>query len=206
MSTMLVIRYSKTDGAEYISHLDTLRHLQKILKRAKIKVEYSKGYNPHMLIYMSAPLGVGIKSMAEYALIETDCDAQEFITLFNNFAPSGFKCIAAVNTLKKVNLQADMNSAEYFIGGVNNFDADKILSSDTFKVIDKKGEEKEVRDRILNVKTVDNGLIATLSFGNATLRPDVFANKLIEMFGGESLDITKLNAFIDGVKVEDTLK
>lgn len=61
---MLVIRYSKRDGAEFISHLDTLRHLQKIFIRGKIPVKYSQGYNPHMLLYMSAPLGVGIKSNA----------------------------------------------------------------------------------------------------------------------------------------------
>lgn len=202
---MLVIRYSKTDGAEFISHLDTLRHLQKILIRAKVRVEYSKGYNPHMLIYMSAPLGVGIASKAEYCAIETDCNAEDFTEAFNKCAPSGFKCIGAVNTNKKVNLQADMDSAEYLIEGVNDFDISKIFEMKEFIVLDKKGEPKDVRDRILDLKKCDNGLIATLSFGNNTLRPDVFGNKLIELFGGSDLTVTKLNAFINGVKTEDAV-
>lgn len=199
---MLVFRYSKLDGAEFISHLDTLRHLQKIIIRAKIPMEYSKGYNPHMLIYLSAPLGVGIKSMAEYCAVETNADAQDFLTKFNKFAPNGFRCLTCFTTEKKVNLQAQMNSAEYLIEGVNDFDIQSVLDKTEFLVTDKRGEVKDVRDRILDLKKADNGLIATLSFGNSTLRPDVFGEKLIELFGGDDLDVTKLNAFIDGKKVE----
>lgn len=202
---MLVIRYSKTDGAEFISHLDTLRHLQKILIRAKIPVGYSKGYNPHISMYMSAPLGVGITSRAEYCAIETEFPAGKFIELFNRYAPSGFKCLFAVNTRKKVNLQADMNSAEYLIEGVNDFDFDEVLNEKEFFVPDKKGGQKNVRDRILNLKKCDNGLIALLSFGNNTLRPDVFGNKLIELYGGSDLTVVKLNAFINGVKPEEAV-
>lgn len=200
---MLVFRYSKLDGAEFISHLDTLRHLQKILIRAKIPVEYSKGFNPHMLVYLSAPLGVGIKSQAEYCAVETDFPAEEFVTLFNENAPSGFRCLGAINSSKKVNLQAQMNSAEYLIEGVNDFDIQSVLSEKEFYCIDKRGEEKEVRDRILDLKKADNGLIAILSFGNSTLRPDVFGEKLISLFGGDDLEVKKLNAFVDGLPPEE---
>lgn len=203
---MLVFRYSKLDGAEFISHLDTLRHLQKILIRAKIPVEYSKGYNPHMLIYLSAPLGVGVKSRAEYCAVETDFNAKEFITLFNKNAPAGFRCISAINSTKKVNLQAQMDSAEYLIQGVNDFDLEKVLSEKEFFVTDKRGDKKEVRDRILALKKTDNGLIALLSFGNSTLRPDVLGERLIELFGGENLEVEKLNAFILGVKPEEAYR
>lgn len=203
---MLVFRYSKLDGAEFISHLDTLRHLQKILIRAKIPVEYSKGYNPHMLIYLSAPLGVGVKSRAEYCAVETDFNAEEFIDLFNKNAPAGFRCISAINSTKKVNLQAQMDSAEYLIQGVNDFDLEKVLGEKEFFVTDKRGENKEVRDRILNLKKTDNGLIALLSFGNSTLRPDVLGERLIELFGGENLEVEKLNAFIIGVKPEEAYR
>lgn len=200
---MLVLRYAKEEGAEYISHLDTLRHLQKILIRAKIPVEYSKGYNPHMLLYMSAPLGVGIKSQAEYFAVETNFDGNDFPELFNKYCPSGFKCLCAVKTQKKVNLQADMDSAEYLITGINDFDVAEFLSLKEFKVLDKRGEEKEVRERVLDLKKSDNGLIATLSFGNFTLRPDVFGEALAKIYGGEVKDVLKLNAFIRGVKVEE---
>lgn len=200
---MLVFRYSKSGGAEFISHLDTLRHLQKILIRAKIPVEYSKGYNPHMLVYLSAPLGVGITSLAEYCAVETNFPAEKFIDLFNENAPLGFRCTAALNTDKKVNLQAMMDSAEYLIKGVNRFDVKEVLDKTAFYATDKRGEVKDVRDRILDLKWCDNGLIALLSFGNSTLRPDVMGDALIEEYGGNDLDVEKLNAFIGGSLPED---
>ncbi len=202
---MLVFRYAKENGAEFISHLDTLRHLQKIVIRAKIPCEYSKGFNPHMQIFMSAPLGVGIKSRAEYCVLETNIDGESFKELFNKFSPRGFECITAFSTKTRPNIQAQMDSAEYLIKGINSFDVNEVLSKDEFFITDKKGEQKEVRNRILDLKNTDNGLIATLSFGNLTLRPDVLAQKLLETFGGENVDIVKTNAFIEKKTVEEAL-
>ena len=112
---MLVVKYAKSDGAQFISHLDTLRHLQKTIIRSKISVEYSKGFNPHMLIFMSAPIGVGLISEAEYFFLETSERADGFISLFNKFCPGGFKALYAVEVKKNPNLQAIIDSAEYFI-------------------------------------------------------------------------------------------
>lgn len=202
---MLVIRYSKTDCAEFISHLDTMRHLQKTIVRGKIPMEYSKGFNPHMLLFMSAPLGVGIKSLAEYCVVETTMDAKDFKNRFNQYAPFGFKCMCAVQVSKRPNIQADMNSAEYLIEGINKFDVHKVLDQQEFLVTDKRGDLKEVRNKILDLKFVDNGLIALLSFGNNTLRPDVLGEALVKLFGGNITNITKTNAFINGVCVEEAV-
>lgn len=203
---MLVIRYSKRDGAEFISHLDTLRHLQKIFIRAKIPVKYSQGYNPHMLLYMSAPLGVGITSEAEYLVAETDYPAEEFIKAFNATAPSGIKCLWAINCVKKPNLQALMDSAEYCLSGINAFDVQELLNKESIFAIDKRGEQKEIRDKILSLKFIDNRLIARLSFGNTTLRPDVLSQKLIELYGGEDVEILKTRCFIGEKTVEEWLQ
>ena len=88
---MIIFRYSKLGGAEYISHLDTLRHIGKTLIRAKISVEYSQGFNPHMQIYLSPPVFVGLKSRSEYCLVETDEKAQSFIEKFNRYSPKNIK-------------------------------------------------------------------------------------------------------------------
>ncbi len=203
---MLVIKYSKRDGAEFISHLDTLRHLQKIFIRAKIPVKYSQGYNPHMLLYMSAPLGVGIKSDAEYLVAETDYPAKDFIDAFNNNAPRGIKCLWAINCAKKPNLQALMDGAEYQINGINPFDTEEFMAKTSILATDKRGEQKEIRDKILDLKFTDNGLIARLSFGNTTLRPDVLGEKLVSLYGGEDIDVLKTRCFIKDKTVEGWLQ
>ena len=69
---MILVKYSKLHGAEFISHLDTLRHLGKIIRRMGINVKYSQGFNPHLLIFMSSPIPLGMKSESEYCLIDTD--------------------------------------------------------------------------------------------------------------------------------------
>ena len=159
-----------------------------------------------MLLYMSAPLGVGIKSDAEYLVAETDYPAKDFIDAFNNNAPRGIKCLWAINCAKKPNLQALMDGAEYQINGVNHFDTQEFLAKTSIMATDKRGEQKEIRDKILDLKFTDNGLIARLSFGNTTLRPDVLGEKLVALYGGEDLDVLKTRCFIKDKTVEGWLQ
>ena len=196
---MLVVRYSKTDGAEFIPHLDTLRHLQKTIIRSKMHVEYSKGFNPHMLIFMSAPIGVGLTSKSEYFFLETDEKPESFIEKFNAFCPGGFKAVFACEVRKNPNLQAIIDGARYFIEcDISNDIIDKVLETEEYIVVDKRGKEVEVRSRIISLKKVDNGIIAVLSFGNDTLRADIFAQSLSEKYGVNCGDIIKEECFIKG--------
>ena len=159
-----------------------------------------------MLLYMSAPLGVGIKSDAEYLVAETDYPAKDFIVAFNNNAPRGIKCLWAINCAKKPNLQALMDGAEYQISGINHFDTQTLLAEASIMATDKRGEQKEIRDKILDLKFTDNGLIARLSFGNTTLRPDVLGEKLVSLYGGEDIDVLKTRCFIKDKTVEGWLQ
>ena len=125
---MIVFRYTKTDGAEFISHLDTLRHLNKTFLRGNVGVKMSQGFHPHMLIFMSSPIGVGLKSAAEYCTVDTDMSPDEFREAFNRASPKGIKCIEAYYTPKNINLASVITRARYYIEGLNGFDAGEILS------------------------------------------------------------------------------
>ncbi|MBP5308978.1 MAG: DUF2344 domain-containing protein [Clostridia bacterium] len=204
---MIVFRYTKTEGAEFISHLDTLRHLNKTFIRANIAVKTSQGFHPHMLVFMSSPIGVGLKSLAEYCTVDTDTSPEEFYTAFNAASPKGIKCVGAYYSEKNVNLASVITSAKYIIGGVNAFNAEEVLKAERFFVVNKRGEEKEVRDKIISVVPVENGIEAVLAAGNASLRPDVFASALKERYGGGHVKIIKTEAYIEGGKsVESLLK
>ncbi len=204
---MIVFKYSKQNGAEFISHLDTLRHINKTLIRAKIAVEKSQGFNPHLKIFMSAPIAVGCITKAEFCFVETSVSASEFKELFNKFCPSGFKCENAVSVTKNPNLASVIDSCEYELeGDFSNVDLTEILNAQTFVITDKKGVEKDVRDRIVSLKIDSGKLIAVFSFGNATLRPDLFAFALEKKYGSKIAKITKTKAFCKGLLVEDFLK
>lgn len=202
---MLVIRYSKSGGAEFISHLDALRHLQKTIIRAKIPVGYSKGFNPHMLLFMSSPIWAGLISYAEYFFVETQTPADEFSERFNRFCPRGFKCERAIEVEKNPNLAAVIDSASFEIEGVPAIDTQKILSSGEFFITDKKGERKNVRDKIKSLEWKNGNLFCVLSAGNSPLRADVFAAELERIFSFSAGDIIKIEAFIKGVPVDEAL-
>lgn len=194
---MIVFEYSKTNGAEYITHLDMLRHINKTLRRAGISVKSSNGFNPHLLIYMSSPIFCGLQSLCEYCAVETDCEADFFRENFNRFAPSGINCINAYKTEEKVNLANDIKYAKYAITGLKTVNIEQILNSAEFFVTDKRGTEREVRDRIVDLKYDGETLIALLKFGNITLRADLFCEKLKQLYGGEHITIIKTDCYTD---------
>ena len=61
MFLMIDIRifFEKSDKIKYISHLDLNRAFQRALKRAKLPVWHTEGFNPHLYLVFSNPLSVG---------------------------------------------------------------------------------------------------------------------------------------------------
>ena len=203
---MLVVRYSKSGGAEFISHLDTLRHLQKIIIRAKIPVGYSKGYNPHMLIFMSSPIWAGLASKAEYFFVETDMGADEFKERFNRNCPRGFKCESAKEVAKNPNLAAVIDGARFTVENVPTFDTEIITGEKDFFITDKKGERKNVRDKIKALYFEGGKLVCYLAAGNSPLRADLFVAEIEKRFGFIAGDVVKTDAFIGWEPVEDAVR
>ncbi len=203
---MILFKFTKTGGAEFLAHLDILRHIGRTMRRAGIKVALSQGFNPHMLVYMSAPMGIGIPSLAEYCQIDTEEDPTSFIQKFNEFAPNGLTCVGAWTTKGKVGVASDIVKAEYVIKGVNKFDAEELLSREDFIITKKDGTEKNVRELVYSVEWEKDSLRAVIGFGNG-LRIEKFTDKLLELYGGGEITAIKtrgLNAqgkdFEDGIR------
>lgn len=202
---MLIMRYKKYLQAEYISHLDTLRHIVKTLKRAKIEVEYSKGFNPHALIYLSSPIYVGLESDAEYCLIETDMPQDQFKEKFNAFSPKGIKCVKAFSVTKKHKIAGLIDSAKYSFTFKNDLSGEeKILETKSIELVAKNGKTVDIRPLIYDIKVEKNVLYANLAFGNTMLRADVFSEYLNSVFGEKPYE-KKLEAYIQGKLPEDIL-
>ncbi len=207
MQSMIVFRYSKLNGAEFFSHLDTLRHIQKTMIRAGIEVNRSLGFAKRMNIFMSSPIGVGQRSQAEYCLVDTEAvSAEEFMQKFNLYAPKYIRCLKAFTVSKKCNLAAIIDGATYHITGVNKFDVKTVMEAQTFFITAKDGKEKDVKEKIFNLKFEGDVLVATLASGNETLRADLFTEKLLSIYGGENADVLKVCSYIKGQPVDDVLE
>lgn len=62
----LRLQITKESGIRFISHLEYLKTLEKAIRRARIPVAYSQGFNPHMKFSLASALSVGVTSRAEF--------------------------------------------------------------------------------------------------------------------------------------------
>lgn len=93
-----LIKFSKESNIKFISHLDLMRTIQKIIKRAALPIEYSKGFNPHMTISIAQPLSVGVYSSGEYmdVVLKEEIDEDEIKERLRNNVPSGVKILEVI--------------------------------------------------------------------------------------------------------------
>ena len=98
MKVRYLIKFSKEKDIKFVSHLDLLRTIQRVVRRTALPVVYSKGYNPHMSTALAQPLSVGMYSMGEYMDIVFSENIEEghIIEAFNKNAPAGVKLLDAV--------------------------------------------------------------------------------------------------------------
>jgi len=66
--TVIPIRakFFKVGSLQYISHLDLMRTITRILVRTGIPAWYSQGYNPRLKLTFALPLSIGTQSECEY--------------------------------------------------------------------------------------------------------------------------------------------
>lgn len=62
----LRVKFKKVGDLAYISHLDLVRTMMKILVRAHLPLYYSEGFNPKPRLAFAAPLSLGTESLCEY--------------------------------------------------------------------------------------------------------------------------------------------
>jgi len=64
------IRYAKKGLLRFVSHLDTLRMMHRLLRMSELPIVYTQGYNKHPKIQFGPPLSVGIEGSNELLDIE----------------------------------------------------------------------------------------------------------------------------------------
>jgi len=114
----LRLQFSKGESVRYISHLDLARVFERAIRRAKLPVAMSEGFNPHMKVAYASALSVGVTSDCEYMDIELreDASAEEMAAALKQQLPAGLK-LAEYRLLKQVPkaLMAVVNLADYVI-------------------------------------------------------------------------------------------
>lgn len=142
-----LIKFTKDAEIKFIAHLDLMRTIQKVVRRAEVPIEYSKGFNPHMALSLAQPLSVGVYSEGEYLdvnLVE-DMEVEKLKELLNEHSARGIKFLEAskspvIHNVKRVpQAMALIDAASYTI---------------KIKYNDLANTEKEVEE-LLNKESID---------------------------------------------------
>lgn len=103
MKVRYVIKFTKEASVKFISHLDLMRTIQRVIRRSDLPMEYSKGFNPHMALSIAQPLSVGVYSDSEYmdiVLVE-ELEEKEIIDRLNAKTAAGIKFLTAIKVINK---------------------------------------------------------------------------------------------------------
>lgn len=137
-------RFVKGSTLRFISHLDLVRVFHRAVRRARLPIEFSKGYNPHPKISFGSALAVGCTSEAEFVDFELtdEVSPKEFIKRLNDALPYGIKVLEAKEVPKNTpSLMSKINTAIYCIA----LELPKGLSS---------SEVKQRIKRFMELKTI----------------------------------------------------
>ncbi len=86
--------FTKTGEASYISHLDLQRVMGRAMRRAKLPVWYSKGFNPHIYMTFALPLSLGQESLVEsvdFRSEEENLDFEAMAKALSDALPRGIE-------------------------------------------------------------------------------------------------------------------
>lgn len=213
MKVRYLVKYSKDSEIKFISHLDLMRTIQRIIRRAGLPIEYSKGFNPHMTISIAQPLSVGVYSKGEYmdVVFTEEMDTKIILDKLNQNTPSGVKFFDVVKvekgeTGKAPQAMAIIDAAEYVMK-IKSFDIKETMKSleqvknmPQWNILKKsKSGEKEVDIKPLikdlTIKSSENLLIleATIACGSReNLSPSLLADYI-----KEHVEYIDKEAFVD---------
>lgn len=59
-------KFKKVGSLQYVSHLDLVRTMHKIVVRSGLPLKYTEGFNPKPKMVFAAPLSIGTESLCEF--------------------------------------------------------------------------------------------------------------------------------------------
>ncbi|MBO4472956.1 MAG: DUF2344 domain-containing protein [Clostridia bacterium] len=204
---IVVLKHYKRGPMIYVSHIDLLRHFTRTFRRAGFEIDFSSGFNPHMLVNLGTPLPLGISSSSEYLTVSTNVPKEEFLERYNAVAPKGLEGIRVFAPASNPNIAGRTVAADYAVKQIGaeakRREIERVVNLLSLEMpITKKGETtmKEVAPLINGIKVYPDSLNLCLAAGNTTLRPDKFALFLAEKFAFEAqvTDLWKYEQYVRG--------
>ena len=149
--------FSKHGRIKYVSHLDIMRCMTRAVRRARIPLWYTEGFNPHPYLNFLQPMPLGVEGVNEPLdiRIEGDISDAEIMENLNAVLPVGITITRVTEPFMK---PADLAFAEYEIYCEKEADlASKLVSAmDSGVLVCEKMGKVNGRKRVKEVNVSEN--------------------------------------------------
>ena len=144
MNKNVRVFFSKTGRAIYISHLDLYRVFQRAVKRCKLPVWETQGFNPHIYITFALPLALGTEGVCESldTKLTEDISFEEICERLNSALPRDIRVLSAAEPVFK---NTDIEKSEYEVRISTDFDKLKEFFAQE-KIITEKKTKKGISE------------------------------------------------------------
>lgn len=160
------IRFTKQGDLRLISHRDLARALERLFRRAGLKLGMTQGFHPRPKMSFPAALSVGIAANAEIAefVFAEEATEDELKSRLNQHAPEGLN-ITSVELLEPNHPKVKVKSARYELAvpaervDETQQKIDELLNQTSY-VIQRKGraEPLDLRPEVENLELADTTL------------------------------------------------
>ena len=153
-------KFSKTGSYKYFSHLDIISIISRAIRRAKIRVKYSEGFNPKPKMSFGPPTSLGIESHAEYGdiILADNLEPGDFLIRLNDVLQDKIiieKAVRIVHPVKSIMSQTDIIKYSIY-PDLSNMGKEKkdILNNLNDLLLD---ENEQISRGIYRFEEVENG-------------------------------------------------
>lgn len=195
------IWFDKIGDVKYISHLDLMRCFTRAMRRAKIPLWYTEGYNPRPYMQFALPLSLGMESVCESVdiRVEGDIGNEEILENLKAVMPDGINIKSVTEPVHDPKKIAYGDFYLTFKGASDPERLEKLitdsLNGENFIVekLGKKGRQKVMKEVDLKahikhsfVKRESDNVICNLVLpagSSVNINPSLFSDKIAELYG-----------------------
>lgn len=110
--------FATDDTVKYVGHLDMHRTWERAIRRARLPLAYTQGFNPQPRLQFAAALPVGFTGQAEVAdvFLNDELVPDEFVQRLGDALPPGIRPAKAEPVARELpSLQSQVNGARYSV-------------------------------------------------------------------------------------------
>jgi radical SAM-linked protein len=214
------IKFAKLEDLMYISHLEVIKTLRRIIRRAELPAAFSQGYNPRINLAIGPPLAVGLISKGEYfdLELEVDLEPEQLLADLNSASPKDLRFLKAVKIPADIrSLSSLVDTAIYTINfdytEAKNLEEEKemleeFMDQEEMMIVRhrrKKSDRKiDLKERIFaaKIKARNKWEFAVVTGSRGNVRPEELNRALREKYS-EIKEFSPLQVVREGVFVKD---